>query len=69
MTSGGDTLSFLFHVWASFLEDGDLCVCHRASPTAAAATAAATLLDFVTTLIGQITLNSLSHRDPEGCSW
>ena len=32
VTSGGDTLSFLFHVWASFLEDVDLCVYHRAPP-------------------------------------
>lgn len=32
VTSGGDTLSFLFHVWASFLEDIDLCVYHRAPP-------------------------------------
>lgn len=29
----------------------------------------ATLLDFVTTLTGQSTLNSLSHLDLEGCSW
>lgn len=28
----------------------------------------ATLLDFVTTLAGQSTLNSLSHLDLEGCS-
>lgn len=66
LTSGGDTLSFLFHVWASFLEDVDLCVDHRAPPAAAAAT---TLLDFVTTLIAQITLNPLSHLDLQGCSW
>lgn len=51
VTSGGDTLSFLFQVCASFLEDIDLCVYHRAPPTT-------TTLDFVTTQIGQITLNS-----------
>lgn len=52
VTSGGDTLSFLFHVWACFLEDDDLCVYHRVPPTTG------TTLDFVTTPIGQITLNS-----------
>lgn len=30
VTSGGDTLSCLFHVLSFLLEDADLCVYHRA---------------------------------------
>lgn len=53
VTSGGDTLSRLFHVWGFLLEDAGFSVCHKAALPVTDAP-----LQFVVTVIGQITLNT-----------